>query len=169
MSENGRVLPNGTRVTYVDPTPPLVPENVGPGPDGQDRHAPLDMALLDEVDEGVQRLNVVVPLTPKSKRLKELEDMVRETTARHRADVLEAQEIIDRANEETRAMRRERDGARNAAPQQAPLSALPEPFEFGGFRSTPSQSASCSCSSSSSSFSYFSSPSWVWDRWSFRR
>ena len=135
MAENGGYLPNGTRVTYVDPTPPLVPENVGPGPSDQDRHAPLDMALLDEVDEGVQRLNVVVPLTPKSRRLKELEDMVKETSARHRADVLEAQEMIDRANEETRAMRRERDGARsNAAPQQAPLSALPVPFEFGGFR-----------------------------------
>ena len=136
MAENG-YLPNGTRVTFVDPTPPLVPENVGPGPVDQDRHAPLDMALLDEVDEGVQRLNVVVPLTPKSRRLKELEDMVKETSARHRADVIEAQEMIDRANEETRAMRRERDGARsNAAPQQAPLSALPVPFEFGGFRQT---------------------------------
>ena len=149
MSETGRILPSGTRVTYVDPTPPLVPDNVGPGPDGQDRHAPLDMGLLDEVDEGVQRLNVAVPLTPKSRRLKELEDMVKETTARHRADVLEAQEIIDRANEETRAMRRERDGARNAAPQQAPLSALPEPFEFGGFRTNPRSVCFLSCSSSS--------------------
>ena len=107
MAENVQVLPNGTRVTYVDPTPPLVPEDVRPGPSDQDRHAPLDMALLDEVDEGVQRLNVVVPLTPKSRRLQELENMVKETTARHRADVLEAQAMIDRANEESRAMRRE--------------------------------------------------------------
>ena len=35
-------------------------------------------------------------------------------------------------------MQRERDGARAAAaPLQAPLSALPVPFEFGGFSSNP--------------------------------
>ena len=75
------------RITYVDPTPPLVPTDVGPGQVAQDRHEPLDLNLLDEVDEGVQRLKVA-PLTPKSKRLKELEEMVAEQSARHRATVI---------------------------------------------------------------------------------
>ena len=145
MAGNGDVLPSGVRITYVDPTPPIVPVNVAPavpvvpvapGPPAQERHDPLDYNLLDEVDEGVQRLNVA-PLSPKSKRLQELEKMVEEQSAKHRRTVVEAQAIIDRANEETRAMQRERDGARSAAPLQAPLSALPVPFEFGGFRSNP--------------------------------
>ena len=141
MAENGEVLPGGVRITYVDPTPPLVPTDVGPGQVAQDRHEPLDLNLLDEVDEGVQRLKVA-PLTPKSKRLKELEEMVAEQSARHRATVSEAQAIIDRANEETRALRRERDGARNVPPLQAPLSAMPVPFEFGGFNANPPASRS---------------------------
>ena len=128
------------------PPPPIVPVNVAPpvpvapgapGPSGQERHDPLDYNLLDEVDEGVQRLNVAPP-SPKSRRLQELEEMVARQSAKHRQTVREAQAIIDRANEETRAMQRERDGARAAAaPQQAPLSALPVPFEFGGFSSNP--------------------------------
>ena len=118
MAENGEVLPGGVRITYVDPTPPLVPTDAGPGHIAQDRHGPLDLALLDQVDEGVQRL-AVAPLTPRTKRIKELEAMVAEQSARHRATVIEAQEIIDRANGETRALQRERDGARNVPPQQA--------------------------------------------------
>ena len=146
MAGNREVLPSGVKITYVDPTPPLVPVNVAPavpvdqgapGPSGQGRHDPLDYNLLDEVDEGVQRLNVA-PLSPKSKRLKELEVMVERQSAKHRQTVREAQAIIDRANGETRAMQRERDGAlAKAAPLQAPLSALPVPFEFGGFSSNP--------------------------------
>ena len=160
MAEHRGQLPSGVRITYVDPTPPLVPENVAPpveplaqgtppgppvqvaqgvaGPSGNNnRHEPLDYNLLDEVDEGVQRLNVV-PLSPKSRRLQELEEMVARQSAKHRATVREAQAIIDRANGETLAMQRERDGAlAKAAPQQAPLSALPVPFEFGGFSSNP--------------------------------
>ena len=63
---------------------------------------------------------------------------MRAQSAKHRATVREAQAIIDRANGETLAMQRERDGAlAKAAPRQAPLSALPVPFEFGGFSSNP--------------------------------
>ena len=156
MAENRGVLPSGVKITYVDPTPPMVPVNVAPpvvpaaqgapgppvqaaqdvaGPSG--RHEPLDYNLLDEVDEGVRRINVA-PLSPKSRRLQELEEMVERQSAKHRATVREAQAIIDRANGETLAMQRERDGAlAKAAPQQAPLSALPVPFEFGGFSSNP--------------------------------
>ena len=144
--EIGITCPAGSRSPMWTPPPPMVPVNVAPavpvdqgapGPSGQGRHDPLDYNLLDEVDEGVQRLNVA-PLSPKSKRLQELEEMVERQSAKHRQTVREAQAIIDRANEETRAMQRERDGARaKAAPLQAPLSALPVPFEFGGFTSNP--------------------------------
>ena len=159
MADRRAVLPSGVKITYVDPTPPLAPVNVAPtlvqvdqpppgppiqdpediaGPSGNDnRHEPLDLNLLDEVDEGVRRINVA-PLTPKSRRLKELEEMVNRQSAKHRATCREAQEIINRANNETLAMQRERDGAlARAAPQQSSLSALPVPFEFGGFHSTP--------------------------------
>ena len=30
MAGNGDVLPSGVRITYVDPTPPIVPVNVAP-------------------------------------------------------------------------------------------------------------------------------------------
>ena len=121
----------------VNVAPPANVVPAAPGPQPEERHDPLDYNLLDEVDEGVQRLNVA-PLSPKSKRLQDLEKMVEEQSSKYRRTVVEAQAIIDRANEETRAMRRERDGARAAAaPLQAPLSALPEPFEFGGFRANP--------------------------------
>ena len=138
MSENGEVLPGGARVTF-DPTPPLVPTDAGPGHVVHDRHGPLDLALLDQVDEGVQRL-AVAPLTPRSKRIQELEAMVEEQSSRHRATVREAQSIIDRANGETRALQREKDGAGWRPQPPAPsasLSAMPVPFEFGGFASNP--------------------------------
>ena len=103
MSEDGEVLVGGqVRMTY-DPTLPLVPTDAGPGHEAQDRHGPLDLALLDQVDEGVQRL-AVAPLTPRAKRIKELEAMVEKQSARHRATVREAQDIIDRTNGETRAL-----------------------------------------------------------------
>ena len=57
---------------------------------------------------------------------------------KHRATVREAQEIIDRANEKTRALQREKDGAgwRPQPPTpSASLSAMPTPFEFGRFHS----------------------------------
>ena len=130
-------------MTY-DPTPPLVPTDAGPGHVVQDRHGPLDLALLDQVDEGVQRL-AVAPLTPRSKRIKELEAMVDEQSARHRTTVVEAQAIIDRANGETRALQREKDGAgwqTQPPASSASLSAMPVPFEFGGFRSAPAVSRS---------------------------
>ena len=158
MAENRGHLPSGVKITFVDTTKPLQPVNVAPtlvpvdqaapgppiqapedvaGPSGVNRHEPLDLNLLDEVDEGVQRLNVVPP-SPKSRRLQELEEMVLRQSNKHRETVKEAQAIIDRANNETLAMQRERDGAlARAAPRQAPLSALPVPFEFGGFHSTP--------------------------------
>ena len=157
MSENGEVLPGGARLTF-DPTPPLVPTDAGPGHVVQDRHGPLDLALLDQVDEGVQRL-AVAPLTPRSKRIQELEAMVTEQSARHHATVVETQEIIDRANGETRALQREKDGAGWRPQPPAPLASLPAmpvPFEFGGFSSnppTPRPNLSfLSCSSSSSSY-----------------
>ena len=110
MSEDGEYVGGrGGGVSY-DPTPPLVPTDAGPGHVVQDRHGPLDLALLDQVDEGVQRL-AVAHLTPRSKRIKDLELMVEEQSAKHRATVREAQDIIDRANEETRALQREKDGA----------------------------------------------------------
>ena len=87
----------------------------------------------------MQRL-AVAPLTPRSKRIKELEAMVEEQSARHRATVREAQDIIDRANGETRALQREKDGAgwqTQPPASSASLSAMPVPFEFGGFRSVP--------------------------------
>ena len=139
MSEDGEFVGGRqVKVTY-DPTPPLVPTDAGPGHEAQDRHGPLDLALLNQVDEGVQRL-AVAPLTPRSKRIKELEAMVEEQSARHRATVREAQDIIDRANGETRTLQREKDGA-GWQPQppasSASLSAMPTLFEFGGFRSVP--------------------------------
>ena len=66
--------------------------------------------------------------------------MVEEQSARHRATVREAQDIIDRANGETRALQREKDraGWQTQPPaSSASLSAMPVPFEFGGFRSVP--------------------------------
>ena len=66
----------GEAGSLYDPTPALVPTDAGPGHVVQDRHGPLDLTLLDQVDEGVQRL-AVAPLTPLSKRIKDLEAMVR--------------------------------------------------------------------------------------------
>ena len=113
MAERRGNFPSGVKITYVDPTPPLAPVNVAPtlvqvdqpppGPPIQDpedvagpsgagnRHEPLDLNLLDEVDEGVRRINVA-PLTPKSRRLKELEEMVDRQSAKHRATCREAQD-----------------------------------------------------------------------------
>ena len=139
MSEDGEYVGGRQGGVHYDPTPPLVPTDAGPGHVAQDRHGPLDLALLDQVDEGVQRL-AVAPLTPRSKRIKDLESMVEEQSAKHRSTVREAQEIIDHANEETRALQREKDGAgwRPQPPaSSASLSAMPTPFEFGGFHSVP--------------------------------
>ena len=138
MSEQGEYV--GGR-PLGDPTPPLVPLDAGPGHQVQAQHSPLDYALLDQVDEGVQRL-AVAPLTPRSQRIKDLEAMVNDQSVKHQNTVREAQAIIDRANEETRALQREKDGAGWLTQPPGPPASLPEmptPFEFGGFQSGPSQ------------------------------
>ena len=164
------MLPGGARLTF-DPTPPLVPTDAGPGHVVQDRHGPLDLALLDQVDEGVQRL-AVAPLTPRSKRIQELEAMVAEQSARHRATVVEAQEIIDRANGETRALQREKDRAGWRPQPPAPPGLSPcnaRPVQIRWVQLEPTCFSCCSFFSSSlSSFSFYSS-SWFWCRGNGRR
>ena len=104
---------------WVIPPPPLVPLDAGPGHQVQAQHSPLDYALLDQVDEGVQRL-AVAPLTPRSQRMKDLEAMVNDQSVKHQNTVREAQAIIDRANEETRHCRERRTGLGGLPSHPAP-------------------------------------------------
>ena len=99
------------------------------------------MTLLDQVDEGVQQL-AVAPLTPRSQRIKDLEAMVESQNIKLHLTINEAQGLIDKANGEARALQREKDEARwldaHAPPgPMASLSAMPTPFEFGGFQTDP--------------------------------
>ena len=124
------------------PPPPLVPLDAGPGHQAQ--HSPLDYVLLDQVDEGVQRL-AVAPLTPRTQRIRDLEAMVEDQNNKYHSTINEAQGLIDRANKEARALQRE-DGAgwydARAQPPGPPasLSEMPTLFEFGSFHSGPPMS-----------------------------
>ena len=72
----------------------------------------------------------VAPLSPRSQRIKDLEAMVESQNQRFRETIGEAQSLIDKANMEAR-------GIVGHHPAPWPLSAMPTPFEFGGFRSNP--------------------------------
>ena len=67
MSEFGEYVGEEGR-PLGDPTPPLVPLDAAPG--SSSHHEPLDLGLLDKVDDGVQCL-AVTP-SPKLKRLRHI-------------------------------------------------------------------------------------------------
>ena len=116
MSELGEYIAEEGR-PLGDPTPPLVPLDVAPGSVGH--HEPLDLGLLDEVDDGVQQL-AVTPLSPKSKRLRDFEILVAAQAAEYEKTVKEAQSIIDQAKAEAIQVVRERDEARAKVPRPPP-------------------------------------------------
>ena len=86
MSELGEVV-LGEGCPLGDPTPPVVPLDAGPGHEAH--HEPLDLGLLDEVNEGIQRL-AVAPPSPKSKRLRDFKILVNAQNENFRKSVLEA-------------------------------------------------------------------------------
>ena len=95
----------------------------------------------------MQRL-AFAPLTPRTKRIRDLEAMVESQNCKFRSTIIEAQGLIDKANVEARALQREKDEARwykARAPPPGPLAslpAMPTPFEFGGCNSDPLSGAS---------------------------
>ena len=104
------------------------------------QHEPLDYGLLDEVDEGVQRL-AIVPPSPKSKRIRDFEVLVNAQNEQFKRMVAEAQGLIAQARAETLRVARERDEARSAATRAPPgppinLPPMPAPFTFGAFTQT---------------------------------
>ena len=106
----------------------MVPLDAGPGHQAW-HYNPLDYSLLDQVDEGVQRLAVAAPLTPKSRHIADFEEMVKAQNRQYRETVEEAQSCRERG---TRLGR--------APPASSPsLPPMPAMFSFGGFSSNPTQ------------------------------
>ena len=131
MSEEGEFVGGGGGGRPLgDPTPPLVPLDAGPGHQAQQQYKPLDYALLDQVDKGVQWL-AIGPLTPRLQRIKDREALVADQNLKFRNTVNEAQGLIDKANLEARALQREDEAGWNAV--RAPPGPLASPCNAHSF------------------------------------
>ena len=121
--------------------PPLVPLDAGPGHQAQ--HSPSGLCAPGPSGRGGAAACRCPPHPQDPENSGPRGHGPGPETLSISSTVNEAQGLIDRANEEARALQREKDGAgwydARAQPPGplASLSEMPTPFEFGGFRSGP--------------------------------